>query len=111
MRGGVKLTMGSNAKESRPGGPWLSIGEAGASTGPGALSNHSEVSAIWGLCGDRKDWLSWAVQGYMCVLGSPGLAAVHGGGGGGASGCPDRAIKGASMPALRWEAKSRNLRG
>lgn len=28
-------------------------------------------------CGDRKDGLRWAVWGYICVPGSPGLAAIH----------------------------------
>lgn len=73
MRGVVKLTMGSGARESRPGAPWQSMGEAGASTSQGL---HSEGNTTFSLCGDRKDWLSLTVWGYICVLGSPGLAVV-----------------------------------
>lgn len=37
---------------------------------------YSEGGTMFGCCGDRKDWLRWTVQGYICVPGSPELAAL-----------------------------------
>lgn len=95
MRGGVKLIMWSGARKKRPGDHSPSMDE----TGPSAVSDSAVRAALFATFAvtGKTGWPSWTVEGYICVSGSPGLAAVDVGV---PLGCPDPAIKCTSTSVL-----------
>lgn len=80
--------MGSGARKKRPRDHSPSTDE----TGPSAINDYAVRAALFAtfVVTGKTGWPSWAVEGYCCVSGSPGLAVVDVGM---PLGCPDPAIK------------------